>query len=149
MNTEFIDHDKEVGFDLIAAEEIDDIGVNGIVERVRERVGTGPVYLTSVTSVGRLRLTYKIAVWTSMYLTPRLPLPVSRNVRRFRLSTLIVPVAGTPEAGGFSVRELKRILRGLNGLNIVCELPSRIILIGSYLIIAAEWTLSKSLPYTM
>jgi agmatinase len=28
-------------------------------------------------------------------------------------------VAGTPEAGGWTVREVKRILRGLSGLNFV------------------------------
>ena len=29
------------------------------------------------------------------------------------------PATGTPEAGGWSVREMKRILRGLTGLNFV------------------------------
>ncbi|KAH7097890.1 arginase family-domain-containing protein [Auriculariales sp. MPI-PUGE-AT-0066] len=83
---EFISHDKEVGFDLIPAEAIDDIGVNGIIERVRSRVGDGPVYLTLDIDV---------------------------------LDPAFAPGTGTPEAGGFTVRELKRILRGFNGLNII------------------------------
>ena len=48
MNPSVILHDGEVGFELIPAEAIDDIGVNGIVEQVRRRVGNGPVYLTCV-----------------------------------------------------------------------------------------------------
>ena len=31
--------------------------------------------------------------------------------------------AGTPEAGGWTMRELKRILTGLAGLNIVYVIP--------------------------
>jgi agmatinase len=39
--------DKEVvGFELIEAHEIDDIGVKGIVERVRKTVGDTPTYLS-------------------------------------------------------------------------------------------------------
>ena len=33
-------------------------------------------------------------------------------------------IAGTPEAGGWTTRELKRIIRGLAGLNFVYVLPS-------------------------
>ena len=29
-------------------------------------------------------------------------------------------IAGTPEAGGWTMREVKRIIRGLAGLNFVC-----------------------------
>lgn len=40
-----IDRDV-VGFTLIEAQEIDEIGVNGIVEKVRKTVGDTPVYLS-------------------------------------------------------------------------------------------------------
>jgi len=43
---EMLVHDKVVGFESIAAEEIDEIGISGIVNRVHERVGSGAVYLT-------------------------------------------------------------------------------------------------------
>jgi arginase family enzyme len=39
------------------------------------------------------------------------------------LLTIFVLLAGTPEAGGWTMRELKRVLRGLAGLNIVYVNP--------------------------
>lgn len=38
--------DESVGFQTISAEDIDDYGVKNIIKRIRERVGTGPVYLS-------------------------------------------------------------------------------------------------------
>jgi agmatinase len=32
----------------------------------------------------------------------------------------LAPATGTPEIGGWTTREMKRILRGLSGLNFVC-----------------------------
>ena len=32
----------------------------------------------------------------------------------------MAPATGTPEAGGWTTREVKRIIRGLAGLNFVC-----------------------------
>lgn len=34
----------------ISAEDIDDIGIAEVIKRIRDRVGTNPVYLTSVLS---------------------------------------------------------------------------------------------------
>lgn len=41
-------NDLDVGFIIISAEDIDDIGVNGVIKRIRDRVGNNPVYLTYV-----------------------------------------------------------------------------------------------------
>ncbi len=41
------------------------------------------------------------------------------SLRWDRHSQLISIQAGTPEAGGWTTREVKRILRGLSGLNFV------------------------------
>ena len=45
------------------------------------------------------------------------PLLVSHPHRKLSISSLL---AGTPEAGGWTTREVKRLLRGFQGLSIVC-----------------------------
>jgi agmatinase len=80
------EHDKECGFKLHEARIIDEIGVQGIIDSIKERVGKGPVYLS-------------IDIDT--------------------LDISVAPATGTPESGGWSSRELRAILRGLEGLNIV------------------------------
>ncbi|KAI8265347.1 putative agmatinase 2 [Colletotrichum sp. SAR11_239] len=80
-----IDRDV-VGFTIIEAHEIDDIGMNGIIEKVKKAVGDTPVYLSIDIDV---------------------------------LDPSIAPATGTPESGGWTTRELKRFLKGLEGLNVV------------------------------
>lgn len=52
-----IDRDV-VGFTIIEAHEIDDIGMNGIIEKVRKAVGDTPVYL-SIDIDGNLPPTFQ------------------------------------------------------------------------------------------
>ncbi|KAI8310460.1 putative agmatinase 2 [Colletotrichum sp. SAR11_59] len=90
-NQSAITHDYEidrdvVGFTIIEAYEIDDIGMNGIIEKVKKAVGDTPVYLSIDIDV---------------------------------LDPSIAPATGTPESGGWTTRELKRFLKGLEGLNMV------------------------------
>ena len=40
-----IENDRTVGFQLISADDIDDLGVPEIIRRIRERVGNSPAYL--------------------------------------------------------------------------------------------------------
>lgn len=40
-----LENDKEIGFQLIHADEIDEIGVDGIVKRIKQRVGDSLLYL--------------------------------------------------------------------------------------------------------
>ncbi|KAI8261395.1 putative agmatinase 2 [Colletotrichum sp. SAR 10_98] len=80
-----IDRDV-VGFTIIEAHEIDDIGMNDIIEKVKKAVGDTPVYLSIDIDV---------------------------------LDPSIAPATGTPESGGWTTRELKRFLKGLEGLNMV------------------------------
>ncbi|KAJ5689984.1 hypothetical protein N7462_004376 [Penicillium macrosclerotiorum] len=75
-----------VGFHRIEAREIDDIGVNGIIQRTLDVVGKNPVYLSIDIDV---------------------------------LDPSIAPATGTPESGGWTTRELKRYIKGLEGLNLV------------------------------
>ncbi|KAI9679570.1 MAG: hypothetical protein M1817_005592 [Caeruleum heppii] len=81
------ENDGYCGFEIVEAREIDTIGVAGIIEKIKARVGlTKPVYLS-------------IDIDT--------------------LDPAYAPATGTPETGGWSTRELRTIIRGLEGINIV------------------------------
>ena len=43
-----LSNDEEVGFKVISADDIDDIGLNEVVRRIRNRVGNSPVYFRCV-----------------------------------------------------------------------------------------------------
>lgn len=78
--------DAGFGFVTMSTWEIETIGIAGYVERIRQRVGDAPLYLSLDIDV---------------------------------LDPAFAPATGTPEAGGFSSRELLAILRGLRGLHLV------------------------------
>jgi len=80
------ENDGYCGFEIVEAREIDTIGTEGIIDRIKKRVGTGPVYLS-------------IDIDT--------------------LDPAFAPATGTPETGGWSTREMRTIIRGLEGLNFV------------------------------
>ncbi|KAH8979402.1 agmatinase [Lactarius akahatsu] len=79
-------NDDESGFQRIEAREIDTIGTDGIIKKIRETVGEKPVYL---------------------------------SIDIDSIDPAFAPATGTPETGGWSTRELRTILRGLDGLHIV------------------------------
>lgn len=84
-----VEEDGAQGFLQISCDEVDEIGTEGIVAKVRSRVGQDldrPVYLSFDIDV---------------------------------VDPGLAPGTGTPEVGGFSSREVIRLLRGLEGLNIV------------------------------
>ena len=78
--------DQDVGFHLIEAQEIDEIGMEGIIKRTRDVVGDTPTYLSIDIDV---------------------------------LDPSIAPATGTPESGGWTTRELKRFIKGLEGVQLV------------------------------
>ncbi|KAF7317751.1 putative agmatinase [Mycena kentingensis (nom. inval.)] len=80
------ENDDESGFQRIEAREIDTIGTDGIIKRIRETVGDNPVYL---------------------------------SIDIDSIDPAFAPATGTPETGGWSTRELRTILRGLEGMFIV------------------------------
>ncbi|KAF7351439.1 hypothetical protein MSAN_01575900 [Mycena sanguinolenta] len=85
-----VEHDESVGFAVISTEDIDDYGIQNVIKKIRDRVGTGPVYLSLDIDV---------------------------------IDPGMAPATGTPEAGGWTTREVKRIIRGLTGLNFVgCDI---------------------------
>ncbi|KAF8159274.1 agmatinase [Crassisporium funariophilum] len=80
------ENDDNAGFKRIEAREIDVIGTDGIIKKIRETVGDRPVYL---------------------------------SIDIDSIDPAFAPATGTPETGGWSTRELRTILRGLDGLHIV------------------------------
>ncbi|KAF2749100.1 Arginase/deacetylase [Sporormia fimetaria CBS 119925] len=81
------ENDGYCGFEIVEAREIDKIGTDGIIKKIRDRVGTEkPVYLS-------------IDIDT--------------------LDPAFAPATGTPETGGWSTRELRTIIRGLEGINLI------------------------------
>ncbi|KAL7409859.1 arginase family-domain-containing protein [Mrakia frigida] len=83
-----LEDDITAGFHLISTMEIDDYGgVDAIIKRIRDRVGTtNPVMLSFDIDV---------------------------------IDPSMAPATGTPESGGWTTREVRRILHGLRGLNFV------------------------------
>lgn len=80
-------NDDQQGFVRIATDDIDDIGVRGIVKVIMDKVPKDyPVYLSIDIDV---------------------------------IDPGLAPGTGTPEPGGWTTRELIRILRGIEGLNVV------------------------------
>ncbi|KAH7343472.1 arginase deacetylase [Rhizoctonia solani] len=82
---EDIEHDQNVGFSLITTDDIDDLGADGIADKIKKHVGDKPVYLS-----------LDIDVVDPLWL---------RQLARLN--------------PGWTTREVKRILRGLTGLNVI------------------------------
>lgn len=81
--------DEALGFNIIKANDIFKLGVDGIVERMQEILGPKDdslVYLSIDIDV---------------------------------IDPSMAPATGTPETGGFLTREMRYILRGLEGYNII------------------------------
>jgi agmatinase len=104
--------DKDVvGFEVIEARDVDEEGgMAAIVERVKKVVGIDrPVYLSididgKIFPLDRKRscLVSNLLIYCHLVLDPS-----------------IAPATGTPESGGWTTREVKRFIRGLEGINLV------------------------------
>ncbi|KAG8762589.1 hypothetical protein FRC11_008650 [Ceratobasidium sp. 423] len=81
-----IEHDQDAGFSMITTDDIDELGADGIADKIKKHVGDKPVYLSLDIDV---------------------------------VDPALAPATGTPEPGGWTTREVKRILRGLTGLNVI------------------------------
>ncbi len=78
--------DKDLGFKIVHATEIDEIGVEGVIKAALSRVADRTVYVSIDIDV---------------------------------LDPAFAPGTGTPEAGGFTSRELLRIIRALDQVNLI------------------------------
>lgn len=97
------ENDGYCGFEIIEAREIDTMGMMGIAEKIKKRVGTTkPVYLSLDIDT----------------LDPACKLPSPFPLLQLT-NPPVAPATGTPETGGWSTRELRTILRALEGINLV------------------------------
>ncbi|KAL4901611.1 hypothetical protein BDW74DRAFT_187238, partial [Aspergillus multicolor] len=83
------ENDGYVGFEIVEAREIDTIGTEGIIKKIRERVGNDPSS------------------------------PIYLSIDIDTIDPAFAPATGTPETGGWSTRELRTLIRGLDGLNLI------------------------------
>jgi agmatinase len=86
---DFEDHQDDAMQNWVrfSADDIDDVGMQGIIDGIMKTLGTeDPVYLSLDIDV---------------------------------LDPAFAPGTGTPEPGGWTTRELIRVLRGIEGLNLV------------------------------
>ncbi len=81
-----LSEDKDLGFKIVHATEIDEIGVEGVIKAALSRVADRTVYVSIDIDV---------------------------------LDPAFAPGTGTPEAGGFTSRELLRIIRALDQVNLI------------------------------
>ncbi|OJK00017.1 hypothetical protein ASPACDRAFT_120018 [Aspergillus aculeatus ATCC 16872] len=88
-DSDYTNPGPEQGFMRIHADDIDELGPMGIVDRIMERIGLDPEQ------------------------------PVYLSVDIDVLDPATAPGTGTPEPGGWTTREFIRILRGIEKLNIV------------------------------
>lgn len=101
-----LDDDITAGFKLIHAFDIDDLGVPEVVRRIKERIGNSPVVISLDVDVMD-----PSTAPASLY-----PLP---TLCKLPLTDVCLIPAGTPESGGWTSRELRRIIQSLQGLNVV------------------------------
>ncbi len=97
------ENDGYCGFEIVEAREIDTIGTEGIIKKVLDRVGTEkPVYLS--IDIDTLD--------PACEFVPPVFVPELTD-------TSDAPATGTPETGGWSTRELRTIIRGLEKVNFI------------------------------
>jgi guanidinopropionase len=83
--TEGWDYSREHAMGVIFMDEVEDLGIDGVIREARSVVGDAPAYHS-----------FDIDALDPVY----------------------APGTGTPEAGGFTMREVIRLLRGLSGLKL-------------------------------
>lgn len=104
-----IRHDLRCGFEMVKARDIDQIGVRGVIETLKKRVGDTKVYISVDIDVLDPAFAPGESTVRSSGVEPRVHV---NSLTRY-LAT------GTAEVGGWSTRELLSILDGLKGLQVV------------------------------
>ena len=110
-------NDGYCGFEIVEAREIDRIGTAGIVRKILERVGTErPVYLSiDIDTLDPACKSRNASLWGTCFLGAMRVHSGSDHAD----DDVDAPATGTPETGGWSTRELRTILRGLEDVNFI------------------------------
>lgn len=108
-----LEHERICGFSHIRARELDDIGVDSIIQRVVETVGNEYVYLSVDIDVLDPGKFYFMAELSECFY-PLTYIQIFSNLA-------FTPATGTIEPGGWTTRELLRMIYGLSkaGVRIV------------------------------
>ena len=84
------DDSRRLGARMITFDEADELGVDGVLAEIKQRVGSRPAYLTFDIDA---------------------------------VDPAFAPGTGTPEVGGFTSAQILKVVRGLQGVNLVgCDL---------------------------
>lgn len=126
------ENDGYCGFEIVEAREIDSIGTAGIIKKIKDRVGTTkPVYLSidiDTLDPACMFILFNHSFCSLFGHQAPLPSPLIEVFidAKFLLKALdpadtplVAPATGTPETGGWSTRELRTIVRGLEGINFI------------------------------
>lgn len=97
-----------MGFQVFSTDDIDDMGPEGVAAAIKRRIGDTPCYLSFDIDTIDPSMAPASESHRDLFLPGTLKLTPPSSF-----------IAGTPESGGWSTREVKRIIRGLAGLNIV------------------------------
>lgn len=99
-----LDNDVQCGFEIITARDIDELEAKGVIKKLKDRTGSGNVYITVDIDVLD---PVSILCWLNLVETDSDP------------RQAFAPATGTAEPGGWTTRELLTILDGLAGINVV------------------------------
>lgn len=104
-----LDNDAQCGFQIITARDIDELGAKGVIKKLKERTGTGNVYITvDIDVLDPVSISYPLPP------SPKPNFDIQTDVRQ-----AFAPATGTAEPGGWTTRELLTILDGLAGMNVI------------------------------
>lgn len=126
-----VKNDKRCGFEIITARAIDRIGIQGVIDKLKQRVGDSKVYISVDIDVldpayapGECPLVAEDRIFrdsssvayiqSSMYRLHRVD-----HLGRKMTDQVSTAATGTAEPGGWTTRELLSILDGLSGLQVV------------------------------
>jgi len=98
-------NDKRCGFEIVTARDIDRIGTEGVIKKLKERVKGSRVYIS--VDIDVLDPAFAPGEFGTCF-----------NLRMWRANAQF-EATGTAEVGGWSTRELLTILDGLEGMEII------------------------------
>ena len=101
-----IKHDDHCGFQIITSRDIDLLGIKGLIDKIKSRVGDTRIYISVDIDV------------LDPAFAPGMPIRTLPSSPKEK-GTDSIAGTGTPEVGGWSTRELLTVLSGLDGLPII------------------------------
>lgn len=118
-----ISNDRRCGFSMVKARDIDRVGMNGVIDILKERVRGSKVYISVDIDVldpafapGNSTFHFQLS---NAHVTTLFSLFFAPSTHGCVLKILAITATGTSEPGGWSTRELLTILDGLKGMKVI------------------------------